>query len=75
MKYTKIYGGVVKFHGGPIEKALLVSDYKLLENVLSSTRILNKTDDYRFLHSWLGTGLLTSDGKFIQGHGKNGQYY
>nr|XP_015835227.1 PREDICTED: uncharacterized protein LOC660088 [Tribolium castaneum] len=62
MKYMKIYGGVVKFHGGPIDKTLLVSDYNFLENVLSSTKILNKTDDYKFLHSWLGTGLLTSAG-------------
>jgi hypothetical protein len=66
LKYVKKYGGVLLLHGGPIRKTLLISDYKFLEHVLSSTKILNKSDDYRFFHPWLGTGLLTSDGNKIK---------
>jgi hypothetical protein len=62
LKYVKKYGGVLLLHGGPIRKTLLISDYKFLEHVLSSTKILNKSDDYHFFRPWLGTGLLTSDG-------------
>jgi cytochrome P450 family 4 len=62
LNYVKSYGGVLLLHGGPIRKILLVSDYKFLECVLSSTKILNKTDNYHFFRPWLGTGLLTSDG-------------
>jgi cytochrome P450 family 4 len=49
-------------HRGPTRKTLLISDYKFLEHVLSSTKILNRSDDYHFFRPWLGTGLLTSDG-------------
>jgi cytochrome P450 family 4 len=62
LNFAKKYGGVLLLHGGPIRKTLLVSDYKFLECVLSSTKILNKTEDYDFFRPWLGTGLLTSDG-------------
>jgi cytochrome P450 family 4 len=60
--YVKKYGGVLLLHLGPIRKALLISDYKFLEFVLSSTKILNKSDDYNYFRAWLGTGLLISDG-------------
>ncbi|KAJ3616132.1 hypothetical protein MTP99_004894 [Tenebrio molitor] len=62
LKYVKKYGGVLLLHRGPIRKTLLISDYKFLEHVLSSTKILNRSDDYHFFRPWLGTGLLTSDG-------------
>ncbi|RZB41289.1 cytochrome P450 4c3-like [Asbolus verrucosus] len=65
MKYTRDYGSLVKVHLGPIDKGVLASDYKFLECVLSSTRILNKSDQYHSLRPWLGTGLLTSDEQFI----------
>ncbi|RZC37551.1 p450 domain containing protein [Asbolus verrucosus] len=63
LKYAKNYEGIFKIHLGPIRKVLVVSDYKFLEFVLSSTKILNKPYDYNFLRPWLGTGLLTSDGR------------
>lgn len=44
---------------------LLISDYKLLELILGTKSILSKSDDYALLSSWLGTGLLTADGKKI----------
>jgi hypothetical protein len=62
LKYVKKYGGVLLMHRGPTRKTLLISDYKFLEHVLSSTKILNRSDDYHFFRPWLGTGLLTSDG-------------
>ncbi|GAB6028883.1 Cytochrome P450 4V2 [Chamberlinius hualienensis] len=33
-----------------------------VETLLSSTKWLDKSEDYDFLHKWLGTGLLTSTG-------------
>ncbi|KAK3095965.1 hypothetical protein FSP39_021393 [Pinctada imbricata] len=43
---------------------LTVSFYKAehVEVLLQSSRFLDKADEYKFLHPWLGTGLLTSTG-------------
>lgn len=41
---------------------LLSKEYKFLEFIMSSTKVLNKSEAYRFFHNWLGTGLLTADG-------------
>ncbi|KAK3095368.1 hypothetical protein FSP39_013830 [Pinctada imbricata] len=43
---------------------LLVGFYKAetVEVVLQSSRFLDKATEYKFLHPWLGTGLLTSTG-------------
>lgn len=41
---------------------LLVADYKAMEAVLGSNKVLNKSTFYDFLHNWLGFGLLTSSG-------------
>jgi cytochrome P450 family 4 len=60
--YTKNYGPILKAKIGPFRKFILVSDYKFLETILSSTKLIKKSDDYNFFHPWLGTGLLTSDG-------------
>ncbi|EFA04535.1 cytochrome P450 4C1 [Tribolium castaneum] len=62
LNYNKNFGGLVKVQIGPFRKLLLVSDYKFLEFVLSSTKIINKSQNYRTMLPWLGTGLLTSEG-------------
>ncbi|KAJ3655743.1 hypothetical protein Zmor_014858 [Zophobas morio] len=62
LKFVREYGGLFKICMGPIRKVIVVSDYKFLEAVLSSTKILNKSYEYNNLRHWLGTGLLTSDG-------------
>jgi cytochrome P450 family 4 len=62
VKYTEEYGEIVKIQIGPLRKMIVVSDYKFLECILSSTKLLTKSDDYRFMQPWLGTGLLTTDG-------------
>ncbi|KAF5277800.1 hypothetical protein FQR65_LT03781 [Abscondita terminalis] len=41
---------------------LVLCDAKSVEFVLSSKTILKKSSEYKFLSSWLGSGLLTSDG-------------
>ncbi|XP_065578507.1 cytochrome P450 4c3-like [Artemia franciscana] len=43
--------------------AMLVFDADDAEIVLSSIKHIEKATEYRFLHSWLGTGLLTSGGQ------------
>ncbi|VEN50672.1 unnamed protein product [Callosobruchus maculatus] len=40
------------------EKYILATDYDFLEFVLSSTKILDKGNEYQHLHDWLGSGLL-----------------
>lgn len=41
---------------------IFVSKASTVEPILGSSRYLDKSHDYRFLHAWLGTGLLTSSG-------------
>ncbi|KAJ8943382.1 hypothetical protein NQ318_002615 [Aromia moschata] len=42
------------------KRMIIASNYEFLEFVLSSTKILNKSSEYKYLESWLGNGLLTS---------------
>jgi len=53
------YGGIAKFILG-YQHRLLLSDPKPIEFLLGSSKILEKSYEYKYLHSWLGTGLLTS---------------
>ncbi|RZC32091.1 cytochrome P450 CYP4BN11, partial [Asbolus verrucosus] len=59
--YIKNYGDTVRIKTGPKRQLLLTCDYNLLEFVLTSSKILKKSVDYRNLFRWLGTGLLTAD--------------
>nr|XP_022909465.1 cytochrome P450 4c3-like [Onthophagus taurus] len=52
------------------EGFLLVMDAKLIEVILTSSKILNKSHSYTYLHNWLGTGLLTSTGNKWKKHRK-----
>lgn len=63
LNYTKTYGGLVKFQIGPIKQCVLITDYKMLEFILSSSNILKKSEAYDFLKPWLGSGLLIGSGK------------
>lgn len=54
---------------GPVMKLFLahrpyvvLSKAKGFETILSSNKHISKGPDYKFLHPWLGLGLLTSDG-------------
>lgn len=62
MDCMKKYGGVFQLQIGPTPPLLVFSNPKSVEHILGSTKHLDKALDYRFFHSWLGTGLLTSSG-------------
>ncbi|KAJ3656159.1 hypothetical protein Zmor_015256 [Zophobas morio] len=69
-KYEKKYGEIYKIQIGPIRNFVIVSDYKFVEYILSSMKLLTKSQSYDFLRPWLGTGLLTSDGTKWKKHRK-----
>ncbi|CAH1108888.1 unnamed protein product [Psylliodes chrysocephalus] len=60
--YINQYGMIFQLFAGPLSSALIISDEKLIEYVLSSTKTIEKTDHYKYFHNWLGTGLFTSKG-------------
>nr|QGY64108.1 cytochrome P450 4DV2 [Sitophilus zeamais] len=41
---------------------VVTRDHDLIEFVLNSTQLINKSWDYQMFHDWLGTGLVTSGG-------------
>lgn len=43
--------------------SLIVSDPKVVEGILSSQKLIDKSEDYDLMKAWLGTGLLISTGK------------
>lgn len=47
---------------GPTYPFIFLYKPELVELVLHSSKHISKSPDYDFLHPWLGTGLLTSDG-------------
>nr|WCC58134.1 cytochrome P450 [Pharsalia antennata] len=70
MEYFQKHGEIIVVYARFSEVMILVTDYKLTEHVLSSTKILKKSYLYEFLQSWLGTGLLTSTGTKWKTHRK-----
>ncbi|XP_048760771.2 cytochrome P450 4V2-like isoform X1 [Ostrea edulis] len=58
-EYAK-YGLFRLLLGTKLTVALYKPEY--VEVILQSSKHLDKADEYRFLHPWLGTGLLTSTG-------------
>ncbi|KAK4879369.1 hypothetical protein RN001_007515 [Aquatica leii] len=64
-EYTKLYGDKVKIYVGIMPAKLLVTDVRLILHMLSSSNNLKKGREYNFFSSWLGKGLLLSDGDSI----------
>ncbi|KAF5289900.1 hypothetical protein FQA39_LY14962 [Lamprigera yunnana] len=62
LEYKKMYGDVVKLYIGPDPSILMINDYKFIEYVLTSAKILDKALEYRYMFKWLGNGLITSNG-------------
>lgn len=60
--FQKQYGNLFKIMLGNRAR-LVICDPKAAEFLLGSTSILEKSYEYKYLHSWLGTGLLTSSSK------------
>jgi Cytochrome P450. len=57
-KYAPIY----RSWGGPVA-VLHLTRPEHIELILNSSKHIEKSLVYKFLHPWLGTGLLTSTGK------------
>nr|CAD7448371.1 unnamed protein product [Timema bartmani] len=54
---------------GP-ELFVFISDPKYVEVILSSNKLLDKGNNYKYLNSWIGNGLLTSSGTQWRTHRK-----
>lgn len=62
MGFINEFGGMFKVWLG-FRPRLFAADHKFLEFLLGSTIHIEKSYEYKFMHSWLGTGLLTSSSK------------
>lgn len=72
LEFIKIIENYIKNHGKFVrvwlgnQLLLVMVDPKDVEVVLTSTKLITKSDEYEFLKPWLNTGLLTStDQKWI----------
>lgn len=68
MDNFKMYGRLMKVYAGPVKMGIITADATFNEFLLTSTKIIDKSQYYGFLHDWLGTGLLTSTGKKWKKH-------
>lgn len=48
------------------ESFVLTRDHDLLEFLLSSHKLINKSEEYKFLEPWLGHGLVTSNSLYAR---------
>ncbi|KAK9870757.1 hypothetical protein WA026_009718 [Henosepilachna vigintioctopunctata] len=60
--YIKQYGSIVKGRMGPLLYGLVISDFEILKHILLGKSNLSKGRFYDMTKSWLGEGLLTSEG-------------
>lgn len=62
--YKAQLGPIFKMTFDPFDNAtLVISDPIVAEGILSSQKLIDKSEDYDLMKSWLGTGLLISTGK------------
>jgi cytochrome P450 family 4 len=60
-KYSEQYGPIWKFE---LPQAnVVIHDPKVMEEILSSQKLIDKASEYDYINDWLGTGLLISTGK------------
>ncbi|XP_078382587.1 cytochrome P450 4V2-like [Oculina patagonica] len=59
---SQFNGGMFCLWLSPVYSLVLLYKPELIEILLSSSKHTSKSPDYIFVHPWLGTGLLTSDG-------------
>lgn len=68
MARTRKYGPIYRSWWGP--KAIVhLTRPEHVELILNNSRNIDKSFGYDFIEPWLGTGLLTSRGKFSVGLG------
>jgi len=63
------YGNIARVWLGN-ELLIILSDPKYAEIILTSTQVLDKAFVYKFMHPWLGEGLLTNTGPKWKEHRK-----
>lgn len=57
-------GPIYQFTLEPFDySTMVISDPKMVEQILTSNKLIDKTVDYDLMKPWLGTGLLISSGK------------
>ena len=59
---SKKYGRTARILVGP-QVQILITDPKDAETILGSQKLIDKSDEYKFIAHWLGTGLLISTGQ------------
>lgn len=67
-EYCRKYGGMFQLKFGPFFKFIVLSSPENVEPLLTSSKHLDKSNDYKFSYSWLGNGLLTSGGLVWKKH-------
>ncbi|CAG9834406.1 unnamed protein product [Diabrotica balteata] len=61
-EFINQYGPMFRVQVGPKLVAVICTDVKFAEFILTSSKTTEKSLVYGFLHGWLGTGLVTSTG-------------
>lgn len=62
-EFSKKYGPVWRFQLNPFVAGIYIRDPKVIEEILSSQKLIDKANEYDMLHGLLGTGLIVSSGK------------
>jgi len=57
------YGKTVRFCIGPKNEVVLLTDPKDVQAILSSQKLIEKSDEYKYVMPWVSTGLLTATGQ------------
>ena len=62
-EFSMKYGPIWRFEMNPFVPFIYVRDPKIVEEILSSQKLIDKANEYDMLNGWLGSGLIVSSGK------------
>ena len=62
-EFSRNYGPIWRFDLNLFVSSINVGDPLIIEEILSSQKLIDKAYEYDMLHDWLGTGLIFSSGK------------